>query len=451
MYRGLIGQKYHAVDQKIRLIHGGQPWHAPVSSELHDSHLDTEGTPMQRICVFVSILLLPCSNLPLAAQTTNQTPAAPVPLGGPSVSVASAPTTNVSVMPTVNFGSIPCDPDNRSGLMAGGEFYYLKAFLPANTAYVTVTNPGQPNSSSTNTPFQWDFQPAFAGWIGYTLDCGFGVRGRYFQFDASAEQALVTNGTTPSTTPANAFFFQNTNQTTVNAPLANLLPLSTGGTAFGSPGTILTSPGLNSTLAGPDHLTFTSGLFIRAIDLEATFAFRFLNVDFLASGGGRYLQLNQNYQATLVNTGNGLPVHEYQQLSYARNFTGGGLTAALQGSYRFGNTGFSIFANGRTSVIAGQSTENESYLQTLVNPAGLILGVPALQTINPHASRSSDNVIPILEIELGVEYAVNLTPRTRLYFRTAGVSHTYFDAGNATSTSGNVSLFGFQGSIGLNY
>lgn len=368
----------------------------------------------------------------LATHLAAQQPAAPVPS-------APAPTTSAPAMTPSSTGLSMFNPapDCAGGLQAGGTFYFLKPFMQNNTAYVTTTNPGLANSLVTNTPFEWNLQPAFAGWLGWTWGSGLGIRARYFQFDDASESAYVNNYTSVP-------------QTFINAPNANLLPLSTGATVFGSPGTLLTTPGQSSSTVGPDHLTFTSGLIIRAVDLEATYAWTLGNWSFLASAGGRYMQLDQHYQATLVNTGNGLGASELQQLDNTRNFNGGGLTGAFQGTYQIANSGFSLYAMGRASFIAGQTRENESYLQTLNNPSGIILGVGPTQTINPQASRVSDHVLPVLELELGVQYAIELG-RTKLFFRAAGVNQTYFDAGNATSTAGNLSLFGVQGTIGLNY
>ena len=164
-------------------------------------------------------------------------------------------------------------------------------------------------------------------------------------------------------------------------------------------------------------------------------------------GGARYLQLNQSYGATLTNTGGGTTAREYQQFNYSRNFSGVGLTAALQGTYQIGSTNLFLFANGRASLICGQAQENESYL---LNANYSIFGLPQSQHINPTANRDSYCAIPIIELELGAEYGISLG-RSRLFFRGAAVSQTYFDAGNATQQAGNLSLFGFQGSIGLNY
>jgi hypothetical protein len=317
------------------------------------------------------------------------------------------------------------------GLNAGGTLYYLKPFMPANTAYVTVTNPGTPGSSESNTSFQWHYQPAYAAWVGWNFDGGLGLRTRFFQFSSSSETDTLSNGTTP---PPGT-------QTTINPPLANLLGLSTGGTAFGSPGSVLNSG------VGTDLLKFTSSLTVSAIDLEATYLWKASNLTLLGSAGARYLQLNQSYGATLTNSGGGTGAHEYQQFNYSRNFSGVGLTAAFQGIYQIGTSNFYLFANGRASIIAGQSQENESFY---LNSSYSIFGFPQSQQINPTANRSSLTTIPIVELELGAEYGVNVG-RSRFFLRGAAVSQTYFDAGTATSTTGNMTLFGFQGTVGFNF
>jgi hypothetical protein len=69
------------------------------------------------------------------------------------------PVTSQIGSPLIYRAAAPC---NSGGLVAGGSFYYLKPMMSGNTAYVTVTDPGQPNSLTTNTAFNWNLEPAFA-------------------------------------------------------------------------------------------------------------------------------------------------------------------------------------------------------------------------------------------------------------------------------------------------
>ena len=325
----------------------------------------------------------------------------------------------------------------QTGLSAGGSFYFLKPYFQNNTATVTTINPGQPNSQVINDSFNWNFQPTFAGWIGWTSSSGLGIRARYFQFDASSNTSSLTNGATPAPQT----------QTTINPPLGNFLPLSTGGTAFGSPGTVL------NTGFGIDQLTVGSDLRIHTIDLEATYAWQISRLSFLAFAGGRYLELVQDYRATLINNGGGATISELQVFNSDRKFSGGGPTFGLQATLPIGRTGLSLFASGRGSLLVGTVSESALFSQTINDPTGLIPGhipPPAILQINPTGTRNSDHVISSADIELGVEYGHKLGC-TWVFFRGTVVNQTYFDGGNASQSTGNLSLFGVQATIGINY
>jgi hypothetical protein len=315
---------------------------------------------------------------------------------------------------------------------AGGSFYYVKPFLQNNTAFLTTIAPATPNSVVSYTNFHWSYEPAGAFWLGWNADCGLGARGRFFFYDQESTTLSLVNAT--SVPP----------QTTVNPPLANFLQPSTGGTAFGSPGAVL-GAGL-----GRDELTFNSDLKIYVVDVEATYAWKGDNWTLLASGGGRYLTLTQSYKAALFNGGDGLQVTEFEFFNNSRKFYGGGLVAGLQGNVGIGQTGLAVFASGRGSLVVGNTSENLQFIHQVNDATGLVLPVPGVLQTQPLASRSGDHTLSTVELELGLEYGVKLGDN-RVFVRAAGVNHTYFDAGNASQSTGNLSLFGLQFSLGLNY
>jgi hypothetical protein len=234
-------------------------------------------------------------------------------------------------------------------------------------------------------------------------------------------------------------------QTTINPPLSNFLPLSTGGTAFGSPGTLL------NTGIGVDRLSFQSDLQIHAVDVEATYSWQGAAWSLVASAGGRYLTLNQGYHAMLFNAGGGLPVSELQQFDATRSFIGGGPVAGIFGTLQLGCTGLSLYANLRGAFAVGHSGESVRFVQVVNDPAGLIPpGVPGTLVLVPTASRSIDHVVSVAEVELGVQYEFSLW-RSLVFFRAGAVNQTYFDAGNASQPTGNLSLFGLLLSAGMRY
>jgi hypothetical protein len=59
-------------------------------------------------------------------------------------------------------------------------------------------------------------------------------------------------------------------------------------------------------------------------------------------------------------------------------------------------------------------------------------------------------MMPVVEMALGVEYTL-LMSGFAPYIRAGLVNKTYFDAGNASSERGNLSLFGAELSLGLSF
>jgi hypothetical protein len=336
-------------------------------------------------------------------------------------------------VPAVPLGSVhPSDSSWFNGLAAGGAFYYLKPYVNNNTAFVTTVAPGGPLSEVNSTSFHWDYKSAGAFWLGWSTPSGLGARARYFFFDQEATPAFVYNTTTAAP------------QTTVNLP-SGFLPLSTGGTAFGSPGTVLNS-GL-----GNDVLTFQSNLQISAVDAEATYAWQGPRWQVLVSGGGRYLNLTQDYRAILTNTPPDLPVSELQVFSANRKFTGAGPVAGVQGNFRIGQSGLSVFGTARGSLLVGTLSETVLFSQTVSDPTGVIPpNIPGTLAISPSGTRTADHVLSVGEVEVGLQYELNLRG-SRMFFRGAAVNQTYFDAGSPSQSNGNLSLFGVQLSLGLNY
>jgi hypothetical protein len=382
-------------------------------------------------------------SLPLAALRADPPvkmlpPVIPAPLDGASTWTQGPPTcnsaTNVAVYQCKESDFPCCDP-GVSGIMGGASFYLLKPYMQSNTAYVTTIAPGTPTSQVDLASFHWDTEPAAAFWLGWSSPSGLGARARYFYFEQTSSSASLTNGITPPPAP----------QTTINPPLANFLPLSTGGTAFGSPGTVLNSG------IGTDVLSFGSDLRIHALDIEATYAWKGECWSLLVSAGGRYLNLEQNYHASLINNGAGLGVTEVQLLDASRNFRGGGPVASLFGQTYFGRTGLSLFGSFRGSFVVGGTDEHVGFTQVVNDPHGLIPpGIPGVLRLTPQATRNADHSLTVAELELGVQYDVSLG-RANVFVRAAAVSQTYFDAGNASQATGNLGLLGMQLSAGVNY
>jgi hypothetical protein len=316
-----------------------------------------------------------------------------------------------------------------SGLSAGGSFLLLKPYFGSNnTAYSTRTGITTPSPQQTNTDFVWQFEPAMAFWLGWHNENGIGFRGRYFRFDQLSH-----------TLNANLDPAQGATQAILPPP--SLANLAGSGATFGSPGLILAN-GL-----GQDLLTFWSTLKIDAVDIEATCDITRCRWVLQLAGGARYLHMSQDYVGKLSNSLPGGLATESQTLNFGHNFTGAGPTAAVQGTYNIGTTGLSLYGNVRGSLLVGNERQTAAFTQVIVDPT-LVVG--GNQTLSPQTSSRRETVMPIAEIEVGMGYAANLG-RMQPFFRASALNQTYFNAGNASATGGNLSLFGVQFSVGVNY
>lgn len=354
-------------------------------------------------------------------------PARPAYLGGP------VPSSPLAVAPlTPGDAGEHCDP--VAGPIGGASLYFLRPYLnnnPAFTTTVTTVTPGLVPTLTTSaftTDFEWDSEPAYSAWVGFVSECGLGARARWFHFDHTANAIQTTPGAAPGTT--------------ITGPSIPRLPQLPGLRAapldpFGSPGLVQGLPG-----APPDVLTFDSDLEIYSIDVEGLFALRSGRWSWLFSGGGRYLHLDQDYNATLTNAGPPGGPAETQQLTSSRNFNGFGPTAAVEGAVRLGRSNLSVFGGGRGSLLVGSSRHSAAFTQELTAPFG---GVIRLST-----DSTNDFTLPVMELELGMRYDLDLG-RSRAFFRASVVNQTYFDAGSATQSDGNLSLYGAQFAVGLNF
>ncbi|MCS7047486.1 MAG: Lpg1974 family pore-forming outer membrane protein [Gemmataceae bacterium] len=321
----------------------------------------------------------------------------------------------------------PADAERPSGLTGGAAIYYLRPYINNNVAFVTTTGIGTSTPVQNTTDFEWDFQPAGAVWAGWTSPCGPGLRGRYFYFNHDSETARARLGVDAV-------------GTTSIAPPAGVSPsLEIGGDqrGFSAPGILLND------LRGEDFLTFKSALEIQSIDLEATYACNLGSLDLLFSVGGRYLQLKQNYFASLVNFVDDLN-NENSRLDCDHNFHGAGPTLGCQATWRIPKTNLATYGLGRASFLVGKSRLTAVFSEVILDELGG-------DQNNLAVKHSQQNLnLPILELEGGVQYQY-LLRRSLLYLRGACVHQTYFDAGGPSSRGGNLSLFGAQLSLGLLY
>jgi hypothetical protein len=328
-------------------------------------------------------------------------------------------------------GCEPCPP--RCVFSAGATAYFLRPYFDNSPAFIRTTGIGTPAPVEESPEFEWDYNVSPAFWLAWTSASGWGIRGRYFHFDESANTLGAT------LTPAEA-------ATTTIRPPAGLVFGGLGVPPnFGSPGLILAAG------MGQDVMTFNSDLRIQVIDVEATYDIRSGPWSLQLAGGGRYMNLEQSYAATLTNAaanGMGGTATETNLLTFARDFNGGGPTVALQANLQIMQSNLSVYGNVRGSLLVGRESSDLALNQSLVNDPGFLYGGDQVAT--PTSSRSRDRVLPVAEVELGLEYGMNMG-RFRSFIRGAVVNQTYFEGGSASQSEGNLSLFGGQITLGVGF
>lgn len=318
------------------------------------------------------------------------------------------------------------------GLIGGASLYLLKPYFEGNTAYVTSTGTNTNEPRRVETAFSWDYSASPAFWLGIVGPDGLGLRARYFHFEQASSD--LTTVLTPGETATGASIF----------PPLDLSLLQPVARPFGAPGNNLGFFGL-----GQDQLEFGSSLKIHSLDVEALKEWDFGQFQLEISGGGCYLELSQDYTATLANqaTRGAATATESQDLLFNQRFQGGGPTLAAEGRWQIGGSGFSLFANARGTLLVGTTHESLSLSQVVQDPAGIVGGS---QSITASSDARRDHVLPVAEIELGVEYARQVRG-IEPFFRAGVVDLTYFNAGNASSQDRNLSLFGATLSLGVKY
>jgi hypothetical protein len=301
---------------------------------------------------------------------------------------------------------------------------------------ITTNAAGTTSATQTGiTDFIWNFQVAPRFWLGVVLGDSWLVRARYWQFTESSQGiTLLHAADAPNTL------------TTIGT--VGLLPFTSTPLAAGSPS---------------DLIALGSGLRLNVYDLEAAYSAEIGRWWLQYSAGARYAQLEQFYNADLVNAGNaalGFMSSARQQREHSW-FHGGGPTLSGQAFYLCGG-GLSLYADGRGSLLFGRT--RYAATQTFVG------GVPALQTFSADGGR--DAFLPIGEIELGVGWSTDIG-RTHWLLKTGFVGQIWWDGGSAsippgglsaqsptfsnnvqpvvTSTSSNLGFYGWTLTLGVQF
>jgi hypothetical protein len=315
------------------------------------------------------------------------------------------------------------------GLVAGVSLGFLRPNYPGNFAFISTVDPNGVAPRVTANDFHWDYVVAPTFWLGWESECGLGVRGRWFMF----EERPDTLFTTLTSARANTF------GDTINPP----------GSLTGLPINNFSSPGLFLAAGfGLDRLSFSTSLEIHTADVEATWSREWGKFGMVVSGGGRYARLTQDYNALLLNDLTGAAKgNELQALAARHRFEGGGPTLAWSGRYFLGRTNFALTGSVRGALLVGNQQRDIEFVRVISDPGGIVGGN---QIVNPASSSNTNSLLPVLELELGLEYRFE-GRRLQPFVRAGVVNQTYFNAGNAARKDDNLSLFGAQVAAGVNY
>jgi hypothetical protein len=285
----------------------------------------------------------------------------------------------------------------------GGAANYVKPFFHSDPAFVVSSGAvaGVPTTGTApEFGFDWTVNPSV--WAEITSPSGVGFRTQYFRFDQKSDtvSAAVPGGAGASITP-------------LVSPLAAIAvaPFVVAGGTF----------------------TASSNLKLETIDLETTYSWRPQHWLLTLQAGARYMDTEQNY------TGRGASAAgaTIQTVAYHQSFAGAGPLVGFEFHRFIARTGLAAYGKVDGALLVGQGFESLS--QTIPAAAGIFV------------SSNHDALLPVADIELGVEYIFNRTRKFQPFIRGAVVDQTYWDIGNASSRNGNMSLFGGQLTGGFSF
>lgn len=285
--------------------------------------------------------------------------------------------------------SATCDrcPTYR-GIMVGGGVYLLQPRFDNNMAFgiqgtanrsAGPIPPGNPGIRVTQrVEIEHELTAAPEVWIGYRHESGFGGRFRYWSFREGTDQ-IVNGGAGP-----------------INSTmLFSAAPL-----------------GL-SLVNGTQVMAATSKLQLQVYDAEAQYNARAAGWNMLFSGGVRFAQIDQSYNAFVPQTGN-------NTLLSNNDFRGAGPTLAVELRHPLGATPLNLYGLARGSLVFGTGRQDAS-----------------LPDQNIVALDQRDMAVSVGELELGLEYD-RCIGRSRIFGQVAVVGQNWSAPGGASRSSVNV-------------
>ncbi len=297
-------------------------------------------------------------------------------------------------------GDTSCRP--RTRLYGGFEATFLKPRFEENPAFMIRTDDGAGAVTHTDTEFDYDLEFSPRVWLGADVCDGLGWRVSWWQFDHPA-------ATSTASPPANNLG-ELTHPEFADVDISSTIPT--------------------------DTFSAASGLNAYTIDLEATKQTGFGRWGLGLSCGLRYAFAEQTYLAQLRDVGNTL----LGQINYRHSLEGFGPTMSLR-AYRPWSSRLGMYCLARGSVLFGDGASTLSAGEDL----DLITPITTTQTTN------RDDLLSIGEIQLGLQWRGWRWRALRPFVSTAIEGQVWNGAGNASSETGTLGLFGFNTSLGVDW
>jgi hypothetical protein len=400
-----------------------------VNQAVAEESRDAFGLPAPRVVQTSAVEL----GAPKQSDGTVARPALDAPVQAtrlPDVtSTAAAAPPSTSFLPALN-----CAPNcSQRGFFLGAGIYFAQPVFGSNPAFVTsvTQTANNPNTTVTQTAdFSWNFQATPKIWAGYVFDNGWGIQFNYWHFQSNPQTLVVLH---PADEP--------------------------GVQTFGSTLGALPIPVRSNFPPIPvDTIHVDSSLLVDTYDMELIWT-GCNSVGYAKAGAGaRYAYLRQNYNASLINTGN--PPTFFQNES--NQFAGAGPTVSGEIGCRVWRR-VGLYGLGRFSLLFGESSQFANQQQVGINPA-----------LSFTSTNQKMVTIPVGEIELGVNWLADWG-RCRFLVKTGFAAQMWWDAGSASipaggafaslgsqspqgvffpvnnATSSNLGFLGWTFSVGMQY
>jgi hypothetical protein len=322
-----------------------------------------------------------------ASQSQSKPPDSPI---SPSPAGTAAPIADPDSPDAGICGLFNCCVPLQWHLLAGVGLYAMEAHYDSNMAYGIQgtanrsTGPIPPGSAGTRVAERVDIDQhmvvAPQVWLGFLSDDGLGARVRYWYFREGTNQAFNGGSGTSGTVNSTLIFSA--------APL-----------------------GL-SLINGTSTMVATSKLQLQVVDAEGMLNLNAAKWDILFSGGVRFAQIDQAYNAFVPQRGD-------NTLLSSNTFSGAGPTLALE-LHRPICSCLSLYGTVRYSLVFGSGQQQAS-----------------IPDQNAVAQDLRHVGIGIAELELGLEYK-HVVGRYQLFGQLAVVGQNWSGAGSASRSSVNV-------------